>query len=79
MLQKKRDGGQTREKVLQYIDHADDTDLSEFVQAFVARYHRLFPDYEIIFLSMPKNDPAQREWILRHALHMLDRSDAPDK
>lgn len=70
--------GRTREGILQYINQADYTDLNEFIQAIVRRYHRLFPDFDIVFLSMPKGDEAQRETALRQALQMPEQADAPD-
>lgn len=42
------------------IETANDLELSQIVQALLSRYHVLFPDEEVIFLSLPLHDREER-------------------
>ena len=57
-------------QVLTYIRQADTNQLSEIVQAIVARYGQISPDWEVHFLSLPKNDPLRRQQMLRTILQL---------
>ena len=50
------------------IAAADLSMLSEIVRAVIGRYDALDDREEIIFLSLPKNDPAQRRRIIESVL-----------
>ena len=39
--------------VLERIEQADDFEINEIIQAVIRRYKLVFPDWEIIFLSLP--------------------------
>ena len=43
------------------INHADDAELAEIIQAIIHRYNSLHPDSEIFFLSLPRNNPQERQ------------------
>ena len=47
--------------VLSYIAQADDGQLNEITSALTARYKVLFPDWEVVYLSLPLQDPERRE------------------
>ena len=47
--------------VLSYIAQADDGQLNEITSALTARYKVLFPDWEVVYLSLPLRDPERRE------------------
>ena len=49
--------------VLSYIAQADDGQLNEITSALTARYKVLFPDWEVVYLSLPLQDPERREQI----------------
>ena len=59
--------------ILDYILDADSDQLGQIVQAIIDRYDTIAPDWEISFLSYPKNDPAQREQMLRSILQLHDQ------
>ena len=65
----------TLNEILNFIDHADTNQLSKIVQAIVKRYGQISPDWEISFLSLPKNDPIRRQQILQSILQ-LDKHSA---
>ena len=51
----------TLEDITLFISQADDTQLNEITSALTARYKVLFPDWEVVYLSLPLRDPERRE------------------
>ena len=56
--------------VLASIEQADDTQISQIIRAVIRRYGLVFPDWDVLFLSIPK-DPSQRRLQLVHMLEQL--------
>ena len=56
--------------VLATIEQADDTQISQIIRAVIRRYGLVFPDWDVLFLSIPK-DPSQRRLQLVHMLEQL--------
>ena len=56
--------------VLATIEQADDTQISQIIRAVIRRYGLVFPDWDVLFLSVPK-DPSQRRLQLEHMLEQL--------
>ena len=52
------------------IEQADGILLDLIADAVRNRYHALYPDEEIIFLSLPRHDYAERRRILELLPHM---------
>ena len=50
--------------ILIAIACADDGALSEIIETIIQTYYNRYPDQDILFLSMPKNDPDERQRIL---------------
>ena len=65
----------TFNEILKFIDQADTNQLSEIIPAIVKRYGQNRPDWEVNFLSLPKNDPVRRQQILQIILQ-LDKHSA---
>ena len=71
------DPGISLEDVLYRIEYADSLEIDEMIDALQKRYNRLFPGWEVMFLSMKTGDEneiresAQRmiDFIRRHDLH----------
>ena len=59
--------------ILDYILDADSDQLNQVVQAIIDRYTLIAPDWDIAFLSLPKNDPVQRQQMLQTILQLSDR------
>ena len=57
-------------KLLTAIEQADDTQISQIIHAVIRRYSLVFPDWDVLFLSLPK-DPSQRRLQLEHMLEQL--------
>ena len=66
------------DQLVQRITEADDIALSEIVQAVIKRYGMLHSDWEIMFLSLPKDDRQERNRILRSVSDILVKSDNSD-
>ena len=54
------------------LENADEQTLVQAMQQIIKRYSQLHPNWEVCFLSLPKNDPQQRkatlDWIIQHGL-----------
>ena len=63
------------EEILNWIEQADDIQISRVIQSVIRRYDRIYPDHDVVFLSLPKNDPQERRQVLQGALDMLGRTE----
>ena len=61
-------------EILSYISKADDTEISEIIQAIIHRFDTLHPDDEIFFLSLPRNDLQVRQDTLDTLIRLLQES-----
>ena len=61
----------TLEDITLFISQADDTQLNDITSALTARYKVLFPDWEVVYLALPLQDPERREqlWELARKNH----------
>ena len=57
--------------LIKTIQLANDEELSQIILEIIARYGALHPDWEVIFLSLPKNDLKERRRCIRAAVSML--------
>ena len=55
-----------------YIEQANDFEINEIMEAVRLRFAVAFPDWEVIYLSCPKNDPVQRRKTLEALVTYLD-------
>ena len=44
-------------EIFKKIRRADDAEINEIIDALTQRYKEVYPDWEIMFLAMPRNDP----------------------
>ena len=58
------------EEVLAYIEDADALEIDPILNAITRRYCRLFPDWDILFLSLPR-EPEQRKHQLEQMLEHI--------
>ena len=58
-------------EILSFISQADDSQLNTITDALSARYKALFPDWEVVYLALPCQDPERREqlWELAREAH----------
>ena len=58
------------ENILTAIEHANDIQISQIIRAVIRRYNLVFPEWDILFLSIPK-EPDQRRAQLEDMLEHL--------
>ena len=58
--------------VLERIEQADDFEINEIIQAVIRRYKMVFPDWEIIFLSLPVQS-EERKLLLDQTIDQLKK------
>lgn len=58
--------------VLKAIENFDDPQLNEIIQAVIRRYQTLFPDWDVMFLSLSRN-PEERRKQLDLTVDFLNR------
>jgi len=59
--------------LLSAIEQADGNIIDEIIDALRHRYHTIYPDEEIVFLSLPRYDSQERKRILELILKMEER------
>ena len=60
------------QELLERIHSADDYEITQIVSAVTARYAQRYPDYETMFLTLPKTNPEERRNIVETALRTLE-------
>ena len=58
-------------EILDQIKKSDDTQLSEIIQSVIRKYGVLHPGWEIIFLSLPRDDPEARRKCVEETVAFL--------
>ena len=61
-----------KEKIYEYIEEADRRETMEILDAAVNRFRELYDDQELILLTLPKNDAAERSRLVAQAIKMLN-------
>lgn len=55
-------------RLIKRIENADGYEIDEILNAFRRRYRKLHPDWEVLFLSLPKQDQqkrlAEKKWLV---------------
>jgi len=65
--------------VLYYIERACRKQIDEILNAAMRRKETLFPNWEICYLALPKNDRENRQRILEKMLELEKRSEDVQK
>ena len=58
------------DEVLIKIEQANDLEINEIIQSVIRRYNAVFPDWEIVFLSLPLQ-PQERKLLLEQTIAQL--------
>ena len=48
-------------EILHRIEQSDDAEISQIIDAVIRRYRICYPDWEILFLSIPTADTEKRK------------------
>ena len=54
--------------IKRFVESADPQELNEIVFAVLERFHQLYTDEEVVFLSLPKHNREERQRIIRSVL-----------
>ena len=57
--------------VLAFIEDADEDTVNCILDAIFARKMDLFPEWDVIYISLPRHDKQNRRKILESALNMV--------
>ena len=57
--------------MIHFLSCADDAELSRTIDTVNQRYHSLHPDWDIIYLALPQNDPKERERLFQKAISVF--------
>ncbi len=60
-----------KEKIYEYIEEADRRETMEILDAVLNRFRELYHDQELILLTLPKNNPAERSRLIAQMVDML--------
>ena len=63
--------------LIEEILRADSEALNKISNAVEERYRRLFPDQEVVYLTLPRNNLEEREKQLELAVEFLRKHHAP--
>ena len=58
--------------VLKRVGTADASEIDEILWACIQRRRALYPDWDFVFVSMPKDDPQERKRILHGLICQLN-------
>ena len=58
---------------LTFIQQSDDIQANEIIQGLIARYKKVHPDWDLTFLSLPRNNSAERKEMIQRALEFLNK------
>lgn len=56
------------------IQNADDVEISAIIEAVVERYSFVYPDWEVMVCSLPKNDPNERKLYAQRIIAYLNQT-----
>ena len=59
------------ENVLSYIDDADGRTTDRILDAVLERRRELFPEWDMVYFALPKNDPKEREALMKRVWELL--------
>ena len=59
------------ETVFHRIERADEQDLREIMDAVQERFAVAYPQWDIVYVAVPKEDPEKRKEILKKVFDML--------
>jgi len=65
------------EMIKEFISQTDDAELvKEIINYGIKRWGSMFPDWEIVLLTSPRNDPQAKKDLIAYAFNLIDREEA---
>lgn len=63
----------TQKEVLEKIEAAQRGEIQDYVKAAFCRYQELYPEWDITYMAIPKNDPEKRRQTIQYIIEMLQK------
>ena len=63
------------DQIYEFIEEADSARTMELLDTVVNRFRELHDDWELILLTLPKNDRTERKRLLKQAVQMLQEQE----
>ena len=60
------------DEVIRGISETDSENMQDLLDAVIARYQQLYPNFSLVILTLPKDDLVERERQLRQAWELLN-------
>ena len=60
------------DRMVENIRSANVTEIDDILKLAVERRRELFPDWDMVYLALPKNDPEERKRTIDQALIWLE-------
>ena len=60
-----------QQEVIDRITQAEAGEIQEYVAAAFNRYRQLYPEWDITYMAIPKNDPEDRKRTIQYMIEML--------
>ena len=57
--------------ICEYLAAADAESVDRILNAIFTRRRELFPEWDMIYLALPRNNPEERKLVLEQALNTL--------
>ena len=64
-------------QILSYIRSTEDSQLEQILSAALDRKRNLFPDWDIQYIAVPKNDPREQEILLEFISKWTQKDNKP--
>ena len=72
-------GSMPPEILLRNINETKADDLNILLQVILERYREVFPEDEIIFISVPRRNRNERKRLLQAVLALIKKEEAPNR
>lgn len=64
-----------QQEVIDRITQAEAGEIQEYVTAAFNRYRQLYPEWDITYMAIPKNDLEDRQRTIQYIIEILRRSE----
>ena len=65
------------EKIKKFISQTDDDELlKQIINEAIKRWGSMYPDWEIVMMTTPRNDPQAKKDLITYAFNLIDREEA---
>lgn len=70
-----RNDAQAFSSILKAIEQANDLEINDILDTVIRRYRQVYPDWDIVFLSLPTSNLEERRRILQQSIALFTKYD----